>query len=73
MYPDRPIDCAYISRLITKFQETLSLKYKMKSGSPKVDQDTKFDVVAHITADPQQFLAAMNEALTVLEQQYIDN
>ena len=31
-----------------------------------MDEDTKTDIVAHIITNPQQSLAAMNEASTVL-------
>ena len=65
MYPDRSIDHAYTLYLTKKFKETLSLKDKKRSRRPKVDKDTKIDVVAHISADPQQSLAAMSEASAV--------
>lgn len=61
IYPDRPVDHRYVSRLITKFTETLSLEDRPRSGRPKTDEDTVLEVLGSVSVDCQKSLTQINK------------
>jgi len=51
IYPERPITCAYVYKLVTKFRETQSVKDRPRSGRPKVDDVTEIEVIGRVNVD----------------------
>ena len=61
IHPDRPIDHKYVSNLIRKFQETHSVKDRIRSGRPTVNENTEIEILAHVITNPQQSLTQISQ------------
>lgn len=56
LYPDRPTDHKYISDLVKRFTETLSVKDKPRSGRKKSDEGTVVEILGRVNINCQQSL-----------------
>jgi hypothetical protein len=51
-YPDRLISQAIVSKIESKFRRTGHVKAMSKTGRPKINEDTKIDILVNMEQNP---------------------
>lgn len=64
-YPERQIGRKFLRKLISKFQETGSVKDAPRSGRPKIGEDVKVQVLAEMVVNPQQSTKHVADACNI--------
>lgn len=65
LYPDRPIDHRYVSRLVQKLRDTFSLTDRMRTGRPPSDEATVLEVIGRVSMNYQQSLTEIRKSSNI--------